>query len=351
MPQDSSVTGLGGIRSTRIRHQEPERRSSPAAQADLGSGIQLKRRALIFAGLLLLACVILVAMFEQGLDPGVAGRQLVGKFRSTGTHIGWRQVPALFLLGVGAGLFGGMLGLGGGVLKVAGMLLFFKLDIHFARAVSLTTMFFTTASALWPYVKKGFPIWEIIRPMLALALVGVVGGLVLGNHLRGATLTHIFGFFVLFLGLYTLALVFDDPKEHVLRGSFFGGQLREHPGRLAGSVGALHGFICGLLGISGGVISVPMQQLVLNVPVRHAIANTLVVSALCSGVGSVAVIGLGASQGVFSLERILFAVLWIGGGAVLGAQMGARIGVRSNAGILRLLFVVISFGAGLSILM
>jgi len=94
-----------------------------------------------------------------------------------------------------------------------------------------------------------------------------------------------------------------------------------------------------------------MQQLVLNVPVRHAIANTLVVSALCSGVGSVTVIGLGASQGVFSLERILFAVLWIGGGAVLGAQMGARIGVRSNAGVLRLLFVVISFGAGLSILM
>jgi len=118
-------------------------------------------------------------MFEQGLDPGVAGRQLAGKFRSTGTHIGWSQVPALFLLGVGAGLFGGMLGLGGGVLKVAGMLLFFKLDIHFARAVSLTTMFFTTASALWPYVKRGFPIWEIIRPMLALALVGVVGGLVL----------------------------------------------------------------------------------------------------------------------------------------------------------------------------
>jgi uncharacterized membrane protein YfcA len=243
-----------------------------------------------------------------------------------------------------------MLGLGGGVLKVAGMLILFNLDIFFARAVSLTTMFFTAASAAWPYAKRGFPIWQIIWPMLPPALVGVLGGLLLGNQLRGSTLTHIFGFFVLFLGLYTLAMVFDDPKEHVLRNYFFNGRPHQHHGRLSGSIGALHGFICGLLGISGGVISVPMQQLLLNTPVRHAIANTLVVSALCSGLGSITVIAIGASRGVFSLEHILVVVLCIGGGAVLGAQIGARMGVRSNAEILRLLFVVISFGAGLSLL-
>ena len=43
--------------------------------------------------------------------------------------------------------------------------------------------------------------------------------------------------------------------------------------------------------------------------------------------------------------------LWIGGGAVLGAQIGVRMGVRTSTGILKLLFVVISFGAGLSLLM
>jgi len=298
----------------------------------------------------LLVVIILVALFEQGLDPGVAARHLLGKLRSTETDIGWRQVPALFLLGIGAGLFSGMLGLGGGVLKVAGMLLLFKLDIFFARAVSLTTMFFTTASAIWPYAKRGFPIWSIIRPMLPPALLSVVGGLFLGNQLRGATLTHIFGFFVLFLGLYILAMVFDDPKENILRKNFSNGQLRQHHGPLSGSIGALHGFICGLLGISGGVISVPMQQLLLNVPVRHAIANTLVVSAVCSGLGSITVITIGVGRGVFSLEHILFAVLCIGGGAILGAQIGARMGIKSNAGVLRFLFVVISFGAGLPLL-
>ncbi|MBW2622471.1 MAG: sulfite exporter TauE/SafE family protein [Deltaproteobacteria bacterium] len=299
----------------------------------------------------MLVIIILVALFERGLDSGIAAQHLLGKLRSAETAISWRQAPALFLLGIGAGLFGGMLGLGGGVLKVAGMLLLFNLDIFFARAVSLTTMFITTASAAWPYAKRGFPIRQIIRPMLPPALVGVVGGLLLGNQLRGATLTHLFGFFVLFLGLYTLAMVFDDPKEHVLRRNFSNGRLHKYHGRLSGSIGALHGFICGLLGISGGVISVPMQQLLLNTPVRHAIANTLVVSAVCSGLGSITVIAIGTGRGVFSLEHILFAVMAIGGGAVLGAQIGVHMGLKSDTGVLRFLFVVISFGAGLSLLL
>ncbi|MHC4176043.1 MAG: sulfite exporter TauE/SafE family protein, partial [Planctomycetota bacterium] len=290
VPHDRPVTGPASDSSARIRGQKPEQSSDCATPAFSGSETRTKKRALIFAGLLLLASFTLVAMFEQGLDSGIAARHLLSKFRSAGTDIGFKHVPALLLLGMGAGLFSGMLGQGGGVLKIAGMLLLFKLDIFFARAVSLMTMFFATASAAWPYAKRGFPTWRIIRPMLPPALAGLVGGVLLGNHLRGSTLACLFGFFVLFLGFYTLATVFEDPKEHCLRKTFLGGQLQKHHGRLSGCIGALHGFICGLLGISGGVISVPTQQLLLDAPARNAIANTLVVSALCSGLGSVIVI-------------------------------------------------------------
>lgn len=350
MSQDNQVTTQDALCSDVTGYQEPERNSNVAARVNLGDGVEIKKRALVFAGLFLLVFLVVAALFEDGLDSDIAVRNMLGKQRSTVIEIEWEQIPALFSLGIGAGLFGGMLGMGGGVLKIAGMLLFLKLDIFFARAVSLTTMFFTTASAVWPYVKKGFPIWQIIRPMLPLALVGVLVGLFLGNQLQGSTLTHIFGFFVLFLGLYILALVCSDPEEHVLRKDFFNGQLRQYESRLSGSIGALHGFVCGLLGISGGVISVPMQQILINTPVRNAIANTLVVSSLCSGLGSVVVVTTGVSQGIFSLEHILFAVLWIGGGAVIGAQIGVQIGVKSNVGVLRLLFVLISLGAGLSLL-
>ncbi len=93
-----------------------------------------------------------------------------------------------------------------------------------------------------------------------------------------------------------------------------------------------------------------MQQLLLNMPARNAIANTLVISALCSGLGSAIVITIGVGRGVFSLEHLLFAVVCVGGGAVLGAQIGVRMGEKTSTEILKLLFVVISFGAGLSLL-
>ncbi len=351
MPHDGSLTSPDGDSCARNDNPKPGQGSACAAAACSPSEASAKRRALLFAGLLLLASFVLVAMFERGLDPGIAARQLLGKLRGAKADISFRQVPALVLLGVGAGLFSGMLGMGGGVLKIAGMLLLFKLDIFFARAVSLATMFFATVSAIWPYVDRGVPIWPSIRPMLPPAIISLLGGVWLGNHLRSSTLACLFGFFVLFLAFYTLPMIFNDPRQHRLKTGPLGGRFQRYHGYLCGGIGVLHGFICGLLGVSGGVISVPMQQLLLNMPARNAIANTLVVSALCSGLGSAIVITIGVGRGIFSLEHILFAIVCVGGGAVLGAQIGVRMGERTSTEILKLLFVIISFGAGLSLLM
>lgn len=350
MPHDCPVTCPDGDSCARIGNPNPEQRPDCAAPAYSETLERTKRRALVFAGLLLLLAFMLVAMFEQGFDSGIATRQLLGKLRSAGSDISFRQVPALVLLGMGAGLFSGMLGMGGGVLKIAGMLLLFKLDIFFARAVSLTTMFLATASAIGPYAKLGLPTWQSIRPMLPAAIAGLVVGVLLGNHLRGSTLACLFGFFMLFLAFYTLAMMFDDPRKHRLNKGALGGRFQRYHAYLCGGIGVLHGFICGLLGVSGGVTSVPMQQLLLNMPARNAIANTLVVSALCSGLGSVIVITIGIGRGAFSLEHLLFAVVCVGGGAILGAQIGVRMGEKTATEILKLLFVIISFGAGLSLL-
>lgn len=283
MPHDCSIAD---------RHDDCDAQGDPRlGQSDCTADVcqrneaRTKRRAIVFAGILLLNVVVLVAMSKRGFDSGLATRQLLGKLRSSSSEISFGQAPALILLGIAAGVFSGMLGMGGGVLKIAGLLLLFKLDIFFARAVSLTTMFFASASAVWPYAKSGVLDWPSVRNMLPAAGVGLTVGVLLANHLRAATLAYVFGFFVIFLGLYTFAMIFDDPRECARKKDSLGGRRSKYHDCFAGSVGALHGFVCGLLGISGGVVAVPLQQLFLNTPTRVAIANTLAVSALCSGVG------------------------------------------------------------------
>ena len=183
--------------------------------------------------------------------------------------------------------------------------------------------------------------------MALLAVPGTIVGILAGNSMRGSSLTHLFGVFLLFLSFNTLALTFDDPDDRRLEQAYRPG----HGSRYrAGTIGALHGAVCGLLGISGGVIATPLQQLLLHVPTRDAIANTLLVSSVATGLGSTIVVWSGVSRGDFKLAQLAFVSLFMGGAAIFGARIGTRVGQRCNVAFLRLLFVALTFAAGLTIL-
>jgi hypothetical protein len=72
----------------------------------------------------------------------------------------------------------------------------------------------------------------------------------------GATdLAFTFGFFVLFLlfvlclGSYTLAMIFNDPRQHRFKKRAKAGRLQRYDGNLCEVIGVRHGFTCGLLDV------------------------------------------------------------------------------------------------------
>lgn len=311
----------------------------------------LQRRSVFLAGLGVLLFVLVVAILELGgLDSaGLASRHLAARMRSADVAFTWGMAPPLLSMGVGVGLAGGLLGMGGGALLVAGLLLLFGMDIFLARAISMEVMCFTAASAAMRHTMDGREPGRLAWPMVPPALVAVLVGVGLGYALRGSALTHLFGFFMIFVGFFTLAQLVADPVEELVNREF----ANRHRGKTRAQrvVGTLHGFLCGLLGISGGVITIPVQQLALRTPAHHAIAASLIVSAVCAFVGGIVMIVLGVRRGDFALAPFLAISLLLGLGAAVGAQVGARICGRTNSSVLRLLFVVVSFGAGLSILL
>jgi uncharacterized membrane protein YfcA len=314
----------------------------------------VQRRALYFSLLALLLLVMALALLRpRGLvapkTAVSAVEQLWVEAPMTADDISWRHAPALFAAGVVAGLLSGMLGMGGGVLKLSFLLLLLKLDFFFARAISLVTMFFSSAAALWQYLKVRMVIWRFATPMALLALPAAIFAATIGNELHGGTLTSIFGVFVIFLAFNTLALMFADPEERLMVTAF-NDRATPNTGYHCATIGALHGAICGLLGISGGVIATPLQQLLLHIPLRHAIANTLLVSTTVTLVAGGVVLYAGVSSGHFDLGDVLFVDLFMGTGAAIGAPLGTRLGERANVSLLRLLFVLLTLGAGLSIL-
>lgn len=312
----------------------------------------LRRRALIFSVLGLLICVVLVGVFEP---PGWGAEratvlELFERVRTGGARIEWSQAPVLVLVGLFAGLLAGLLGMAGGVMQVAGMLVVFKMDILLARAVSLTTMLLATVSATRVHVKTGNILSQLVRPMLVPCLAGVLIGIAIGNVLPRVTLSHFFALFAIFLSLGTLAQAFVDPHEYVFSDSY-PRELTSGQKSMAGGIGAVHGLMCGLLGISGGVVAVPLQQVLMSVPVRNAVGNTVAISAFATTIGSVAAVVSGVFRQDFALSDLFVSTLFMGGGALVGAPIGAQLSGTMRAIYLKLMFVQLSLAAGLLILL
>ena len=94
------------------------------------------------------------------------------------------------------------------------------------------------------------------------------------------------------------------------------------------ALGALVGFLAGLLGIGGGVVLTPGLSLGLKLPMKHAIATSLVAVSMMSVTALITHIALGHVDWRFALPLAI--------GIVPGARVGAHLTVGSSEAQVRL---------------
>src|SRR6201991_1731521 len=106
----------------------------------------------------------------------------------------------LFFGALTAGLLGALTGLGGGVVLVPLLTLFFHVDIRYAIGASLVSVIATSSGAAAAYVKEGF---SNIRIGMFLEIATTTGALV-GAYLALKIPTHaiaiVFGLVLLYSG-------------------------------------------------------------------------------------------------------------------------------------------------------
>ncbi len=312
---------------------------------------RIGRRVVAFSVLgLLLLIVALGVLKPAGFDAEAPEPMPAATPTDGRSPFAWHSVPALVFTGTAAGMLAGMLGMGGGILKMSCMLVFLKFDIFFARAVSIVTMFVSSASALSGMLKARLVVWPYALRMLTVATPAGIVTAIVGSSLNHTTLTLVFAIFVVFLGFNTIAFILGDPDEREMVERRADSEPKGDEGYRCGVIGGFHGATCGLLGISGGVVATPLQQLMVHMPLRRAIANTLLVSTVVTFIAGAIVLWHGVELGLFALSDVLFVDLFMGGAAAVGARIGTYVGERINVTALRLCFVALSFAAGGSIL-
>jgi len=235
--------------------------------------------------------------------------------------------------GLGAGLLGGLLGIGGGIIIMPVLRFGFGLSPALSAGTCVVAVFCTSFVGGLRHARLGHVHWRTVYPVM------VAGGLASGAF------SLVFTPFAQqgrWLDLCVGGIFFLVAARMMVEG-FWGRRLlvdppscpqRERP--LAGLfLGVLSGLLPGLLGIGTGAILVPAFVWVLKLPVKTAIGSSLV----CFSVNAAISAGIKAGQGYVVWER----VLPLCAGALIGALIGARINRGLPTPALRIIFGAVFF--------
>lgn len=228
--------------------------------------------------------------------------------------------PALVVgymsLGLVSGVIGGMLGLGGGLVHLSGLTMLFGFPFGFARGATLINNVFINGAAAVRYGRRKFILIHVVAVLLPMALVGVTAGSYLQESFDESMMRKIFaGFILLVIG----SIVVDTLRSRDLELPVKAGA---QPLVRHGVTGGLAGVFSGILGISGGIVAVPGQTLLTGVPLRNAIANSTLITAISSALGTALMFVGGGSLAPSASEMATIAVLFIPGN-LIGGHFGA----------------------------
>lgn len=261
----------------------------------------------------------------------------------------WTHELALLAIGLFAGVAGGLLGVGGGIVMIPAMALIlgdaWGLDsFHAYNLAAITTAVVLSIPAAVRHTRAKAVVYSLLPAILPLALLGVLGGVGLSGMLVGEqtrTLKRIFG---AFLELVVAISIFQEwrltqGEPHLCRAC----PMPTRRTLIGLLVGFPSGIIAGLLGVGGGIWAVPAQSLLLGIRLRNAIATStfmiIFVAAVTSVTQSARLAQLPADTPLHHVAwRLSF---WLAPGGLLGGWWGAGLTHRLPVRWLRYIFQAI----------
>jgi uncharacterized protein len=98
-----------------------------------------------------------------------------------------------FLVSIGAGLFGALLGLGGGVIPVPILTIMLGIDIHYAIGASIVSVIATSSGAAAAYVRDGVTNMRVGMVLEIATTIGAIVGAFLAGFVDSPSMFLIFG--------------------------------------------------------------------------------------------------------------------------------------------------------------
>jgi uncharacterized membrane protein YfcA len=254
-----------------------------------------------------------------------------------------------------AGFVGSLTGLGGGVVLVPVLTLFFKVDIRYAIGASLVSVIATSSGAAAAYVKEGFSNIRIGMFLEIATTMGALTGALLAAIVPTSALAVIFGIVLLYSAYISRrprpAHERNLPPNRIATFLRMNGSLPEgdgirhyNPQNVPTGFGLMYGAgtLSGLLGMGGGSMKVLAMDQTMKLPFKVSTTT----SNFMIGVTAATSAGVYMSRGYIDPGLAMPVML----GVLAGSLVGTRILVKAQTNWLRLIFSAVIFVLGVQML-
>jgi uncharacterized protein len=179
-----------------------------------------------------------------------------GRAKSARAGTGGPAMAKVVLVGLAAGLLGGMFGVGGGLLIVPALVFVLGFDHRLAHGTSLTAILPIAIASLITYSAADNVDW----PAALWLSIGAIGGALIGTKLLQVIPRRA-------LALAFVTVLLATAVRLVISTDAAGrGPLDLLAGAGLVGVGILSGTLAGLLGVGGGIVMVPAMIVLFGIP-------------------------------------------------------------------------------------
>ncbi|MBI5847246.1 MAG: sulfite exporter TauE/SafE family protein [Nitrospirae bacterium] len=235
-----------------------------------------------------------------------------------------------FFIGLIAGLFGGLVGLGGGVIMIPLMVGIRKLTQHKAHGTSLVALVFTGIAGAITYFMKGSVDMAAAALLAVTAVFTARAGAQYAHALPEWKLKRSFGAFLIFVSLLLLIKPYLPGLVLSTAGWYKAAILL--------LTGVFTGFLSGMMGVGGGTIMVPAMVLLAGMG-QHVSQGTSLLAMVPAGAAGAYTHGkLGNVQGSLLAGLIP--------GILLGTYLGGTLAHGLPEAALRIIFAAVLIWTG-----
>ena len=258
----------------------------------------------------------------------------------------------VIFIGIVAGVFAGIFGIGGGIIIVPSLVLIFGWNLHFATGTSLATLLLPTGFlALMQYKRAGL-LYLKGSALIALGIfTGSFFGATIALETAGPILKQLFGIFQIVIGIkYSQPLlIFKKQKENsqiIIENTTEKSEqeILERPKSIKKIVlylvGLLAGLLGGMFGIGGGIIITTILISIYKVNPKQAVAMSLAGMFFPVGIGGVLLYNSNNYVGISA--AIIIAI-----GIEIGSAISAKIAIGIQADLVKRLFGILLIIIGL----